>query len=146
MAVRAAAAGDLPALRAVEAAVFGAGAYPGFFFRQALDALPAFFLVAEAEGRLVGYTLGAAQPGDGHGWILSLGVDPAARGRGAGRALVAALLEAFAARGAREVFLHVSPSNRAAIALYERLGFEVVREERDWFGPGEDRLILRRGG
>ena len=147
MRVRPAAAADLEAVWRLDEALFGAGSYPRFFFRQALDALPAFFLVAETDaGRLAGYVLGSAQAGDAHGWVLSLAVDPEARGRGAGRALVTALLEAFAARGAGEAFLHVSPSNAVAVGLYERMGFERVREERDWFGPGEDRLILRRGG
>lgn len=147
MRVRPASAADLEAVWRLDVALFGAGSYPRFFFRQALDALPAFFLVSETdEGRVAGYVLGSAQAGDGHGWILSLAVDPEARGRGAGRALVTALLDAFAARGAGETLLHVSPANAAAIALYERLGFERAREERDWFGPGEDRLILRRGG
>ena len=50
-------------------------------------------------------------------------VDDAARGLGAGRALVAAALEAAAERGVRYVDLTSSPRRVAARALYAKLGF-----------------------
>jgi ribosomal protein S18 acetylase RimI-like enzyme len=58
--------------------------------------------------------------------------------------LVGGLLEAFAAKGAAEAMLHVSPANGGALALYRKLGFEEVRVEADYFGPGADRAIMRR--
>lgn len=145
MTIRPAADADLPMILGVEAAAFAQDALPFFYFRQMLDAVPAFFLVADdGEGRLGGYVLGSMQAGEAHGWILSLAVSQDFRGRGIGEMLVGGLLEAFAAKGAVEAMLHVSPSNRGALALYRRIGFEEVRVEADYFGPGGDRAIMRR--
>jgi RimJ/RimL family protein N-acetyltransferase len=57
--------------------------------------------------------------------VLSLGmwVLPEWRGRGGGRALIEALLDAVPP-GAHKVELEVFPDNAAAIALYRSLGFE----------------------
>jgi len=144
MTIRPAAAADLPMILGVETAAFAQDALPFFYFRQMLDAVPAFFLVADEGGRVGGYVLGSMQAGEARGWILSLAVSPDFRGRGIGGMLVGGVLEAFAARGAGEAWLHVSPANQGALALYRGIGFEEVRVEADYFGPGADRAIMRR--
>jgi len=144
MIVRPAIAADLPSTHGVETAAFAQDAFPYFHFRQMLDAVPASFLVAEEEGRIAGYVLGSVQAGEAHGWILSLAVSPDFRGRGIGEMLVRGVLDAFAAKGASEAMMHVSPANGGALALYRKLGFEEVRVEADYFGPGADRAIMRR--
>jgi [ribosomal protein S18]-alanine N-acetyltransferase len=139
--------GDLAALAALDGGVFGAEAYPPFFFRQALDVFGPLLLVAEAEGGgVAGYTLGAIAAGSAEGWVLSLAVAPAHRSRGLARALTEAVLARLEAAGAARVLLTVDPENRPAIALYERLGFAAVGGEDDYFGPGERRLVMARGG
>jgi ribosomal protein S18 acetylase RimI-like enzyme len=60
-------------------------------------------------------------PGTAH--VAQVVVDPAARGRGLGRALVEHASVATRTLGARRVTLLVNESNRAARALYTRLGF-----------------------
>lgn len=59
--------------------------------------------------------------------VLSLGmwVDEGWRGRGGGRALLAAALDFAAAGEAHKVELEVFPENGRAIALYSGSGFEV---------------------
>lgn len=60
-----------------------------------------------------------------HLGLHGLRVAPEHRRSGLGTALVAALLEAGAERGASSVWLHVETDNAAAYALYERLGLTV---------------------
>ncbi|MEU0455134.1 hypothetical protein ABZ322_19380, partial [Streptomyces sp. NPDC006129] len=49
-----------------------------------------------------------------------------------------------AARGAVEARLAVHPANEAALGLYKSLGFVAEGDvRRDYYGPGEDRLLLR---
>ncbi len=57
------------------------------------------------------------------GWIVQVGVRPAARGRGIGAALVGESLRRMAADGATGAWLDVHVDNPGAAALYRRLGF-----------------------
>jgi RimJ/RimL family protein N-acetyltransferase len=65
------------------------------------------------------------------GWIGGVGVVPAARRRGVGRALMEALLEA----GPPVIGLEVMERNEPARKLYESLGFEHVRMLEVWSLP-----------
>ncbi len=100
--------------------------------------------VVEAEGALVGWGRLWHRPGDARAARVFLlgGVDPAARGRGLGRAIFAWQL----ARGA--ALLHAQPPHlrrflrtqaydfeRSAIALYERHGFTPVRTVEELLRP-----------
>ena len=57
-------------------------------------------------------------------WIEDVVVDAAARGRGAGRALVEEVLRHASRIGAACVMLTSNPARRAAHALYRKAGFE----------------------
>ena len=59
------------------------------------------------------------------GWIVQIGVVPAARGRGLGAALVGEALGRMRAEGAAEAWLDVNVDNPAS-RLYRRLGFRVM--------------------
>ena len=80
--------------------------------------------------------------------ILTIVVDAARRGRGLGRLLLQAQLDALALQGVREVFLEVEADNVAALTLYKRLGFSQVGERKAYYArPGQapaTALILRR--
>ncbi|MBL1378712.1 GNAT family N-acetyltransferase [Zobellella iuensis] len=145
MSARTATRADLSAIYALERTAFGSHCYPDFFFRQALDLWPAYLLVAEGEeGELAGYCLGGTGAAPGEGWILSLAVAGACRGRGLGKALLQQALAALEAGGCRSVRLTVAPDN-PALGLYLALGFVEEGREEAYFGPGEPRLVLRRG-
>jgi len=71
-------------------------------------------------------------------------VEPGCRRRGLGRALVNAALDHAAWAGASQVLLEVSASNLAAVELYRQLGFAEIARRRDYYGPGEAALVMRR--
>jgi [ribosomal protein S18]-alanine N-acetyltransferase len=100
------------------------------------------FFVAEERGAMLGYTIAhwAADEAE----ILNLGVAPAHRRQGVGRALVEHMLAALRDCGARVVYLEVRQSNVIARRLYESLGFkEVARRAHYYRRPVEDAVILR---
>lgn len=67
--------------------------------------------------------------------VRSIEVDPAHRRRGLTQAVLAALLEWGAERGATTAYLQVLGDNAAAIALYERLGFRTHHAYRYLAAP-----------
>jgi mycothiol synthase len=83
---------------------------------------PAGLLVADAGTGLLGFHW-TKQHSDVLGEVYVVAVDPAAQGRGLGRALTAAGLAHLAELGVREIILYVESDNAPAIATYSRLGF-----------------------
>jgi mycothiol synthase len=78
---------------------------------------PAWSVIATVPGRGdIGFVTAAV------GWIVQVGVAPAARGEGLGAALIREALTRMQDDGATEVWLDVNVNNPAA-KLYERLGF-----------------------
>ena len=69
------------------------------------------------------------------GWVGGMGTAPPCRRRGLGERALVAALDAVRERGCREVWLEVIDVNRPAVALYEKLGFEVVRDVVVWSLP-----------
>ncbi len=61
---------------------------------------------------------------DGHrGWVYYVTSDPARRGEGLGRRIMAAAEEWLLARGVWKMHLLVRAENTAAVSFYEHLGF-----------------------
>lgn len=94
---------------------------------------------AYAGPRIAGLTRFAADAGpkERHkGRLLSMFVGPEFRRQGVGAALVQAVVD-FAAGRVEQLLLDVDQSNCAALALYNRFGFEAYGvEPRAWRNPG----------
>jgi GNAT superfamily N-acetyltransferase len=68
----------------------------------------------------------------GDGGIQNLGVVPAYRGCGIGRALLLKALAGFAANGVKRAFLEVTASNLAAVKMYRASGFRAAKTVYRW--------------
>lgn len=89
-------------------------------------------LVLERDSRVLGYA--GAQETHAPGVLtLAIAMLPEARGRGAGRALLDALLRHARSSGAHKLELEVWPENSRAIALYTSAKFEVEGLRRDHY-------------
>ena len=77
------------------------------------------------------------------GYIQSVCVAPGRRGRGLGRRLMTFAEERILGE-TPNVFLNVASFNPEARRLYERLGYEVVGELRDYIVPGHSEILMRK--
>lgn len=89
-------------------------------------------LLAREEGEVVGFVMFG--PDDSgferdlaRGVVRNVYVDPEARGRGVGTALMDAAEERLAEAGVEEVVLEAMADNEAALAFYRRRGYEPHR-------------------
>ncbi len=118
--------------------------------RQGWLAMPgAVALVAHEADTLLGYILlmPRQQARLSHTADLTMGVHPAARGKGVGRQLLEGALQAARAQGLLEIaYLMVRADNTAAVKLYEAAGFtRLAVLERDTRRDGRyyDGLLMR---
>jgi ribosomal-protein-alanine N-acetyltransferase len=138
-------AADLPQVMEIERLSFASDPWtPGLFLHELKLDFSRLHLARTAgpERRLVGYACWWLVGDEVH--ILNLAVHPEARGSGAGRALVQRILDDAVAHGAVSVSLEVRPENAAALALYRATGFTRIGLRRNYYGRGEDAVIMER--
>ncbi len=92
-------------------------------WRARLSIPGAHDLVALLDGLPVGMASGVPGEGAENVELISMWVNPTARGKGVGDYLIQAVERWGAERGATTLRLSVMPDNRKATALYERHGF-----------------------
>ena len=107
--------------------------------RYLIGSRRAVVTVAEVNGRVLGWVCGFTWLRGPEPWgrVYALAVHPDARGRKLGPLLMNQMIQALRGRGAGKIFLEVRPDNRAAIRLYEKLGFAKCQELQHYYGPGK---------
>jgi [ribosomal protein S18]-alanine N-acetyltransferase len=114
---------------------------------QFADSLAAGHLawVLEDGRRLLGYLVAMLGVDEMH--LLDITVDPARRGEGHARRLLAELADACRAARAPWLWLEVREGNAAARRLYAAWGFEPVGRRKGYYaradGSREDALVMR---
>lgn len=140
---------DLPAVLAIEEAVFGDDAWPRSFFERDLANEYSTYLVLELISANQG-AMHAELAGYAGYWLLedeanlmNIAIAPAWQGRGLGEHLLLATLERMQAGGVSVCTLEVRVSNTRAQALYSKLGFQVAGRRRRYYRDnGEDALLM----
>ncbi len=98
--------------------------------------------MAERGGRIAGFIV-VNMHGPFRGYIQTVCVTPEQRGQGLGTALIHWAEERIF-RESPNVFLCVSSFNDDALHLYQRLGYEVIGELRDFLVRGHAEILLRK--
>ncbi|WP_407341441.1 ribosomal protein S18-alanine N-acetyltransferase [Pengzhenrongella phosphoraccumulans] len=133
-------AADLPTVVSLEGVLFGLSAWSGVMLAEELDGPGRWYVAADLPAepsshaeRLVGYA-GLWFDGD-DAQVMTIAVAHSLQGRGIGGALLAALVRRAKDVGARSVLLEVRVDNEAALALYERFGFQRLGLRRGYYQP-----------
>lgn len=98
------------------------------------------YFVARIGERIVGYA-GIFLTGPTSD-VQTVAVAVDAQGRGIGQLLMDELIGAARQHGARVLQLEVRADNARAIGLYQRLGFVADGRRRDYYGRGEDAVLM----
>ena len=103
----------------------------------------ATYVVAELEGKVVGYVGVWSIVDEGH--ITNVAVSPSYRKRNIGSLLIYHMLKATMQAGLVRHTLEVRASNEAALALYRKYGFEAAGIRKGYYEDnGEDAIIMWR--
>ncbi|MCM3779629.1 ribosomal protein S18-alanine N-acetyltransferase [Microbacterium hydrocarbonoxydans] len=144
MTLRAATPDDLDAIMAIEHRSFPTDAWSSEAMAIELSSPHGRYLVDEHEGAVIGYGGVRALRGSADADIQTIAFDAEYRGAGRGRALLRALLDTAAERGAREVFLEVRADNPGAEGLYRSEGFEEIGRRPRYYQPDDvDAIVMR---
>lgn len=135
---------DLDAVMEIERRSFPEPWTPGLFLHELKVPFSKTILAHTASGAaLVGYICRWLVGDEVH--ILNLAVRPEERKTGIGRTLVELVLQEAVEHRATIVTLEVRRENTAAMALYRSLGFSECGVRRNYYGRGQDAIIMSRG-
>ena len=128
---------DLDAVDAIERSAFDRDRFARRNLARMLKSPAAEFILAEEGGRPAGYALLLFRRGARVARLYSIAVAPESRGRGLSREIVQAAVACAINRGCDRVRLEVRAANARAIRLYEKSGFELLKEMSGYYPDGE---------
>jgi ribosomal-protein-alanine N-acetyltransferase len=139
---------DMGACTEVEKAVYGSATFRPIFFRQLYDLSPLLLWVAVDGTKVVGHVCGALSEGGQVGWMLNLAVLAHYRRQGIGERLLRTELDALWRAGSQTIKTTADVDNHSTMKLYEKIGFQRIGMESNYYGNGLDCVIfeLHRGG
>ena len=125
--------------------------YSDYFYESLLEELPEAFIVAEIDGKVIGYIMCKTEYGFSNfkklgfvkkGHVVSVAVLEQHRGKGIGTMLVNESLKGVKMKQCGEMYLEVRCSNNDAVKLYERLGFTILQRPKSYYRDGEDAFLM----
>ncbi|MBR2683428.1 MAG: tRNA (adenosine(37)-N6)-threonylcarbamoyltransferase complex transferase subunit TsaD [Atopobiaceae bacterium] len=134
---------DIEQVAALEDRAFVGGVHETWsekLFYEELSSPGRTWWVAHDQGTIVGFA-GGMLAGDSLE-VMDVAVSPDRRHEGIGTRLIARIAYDGQTLGASEITLEVHDGNEEARKLYEGLGFERVGLRRDYYGAGNDALIM----
>jgi len=125
--------------------------YSDYFYHEILAEFPETFLVAEFDGKIIGYIMCRMEYGFSQlkrlglarkGHVVSVAVLEEHRGKGVGTKLMQLAQDEMKKKSANEVYLEVRVSNENAVQLYEELGYKVTGRLEAYYRDGEPAYVM----
>lgn len=132
---------DIPAVHAIEMSIFMTDPWSVEQFWSELSQPTRRYFVAQIDGAIVGYAGSFVLSPEAD--VQTMGVAADQRGRGIGALLLTTLIEQAIQAQATQLILEVRSDNAAAIAMYQRFGFERISSRPNYYAPDVDALIMR---
>jgi ribosomal-protein-alanine N-acetyltransferase len=134
---------DVPAVDALEKALFPVDAWPTYMFYDELSQpdTRTYYVAVDPLGTVIGYGGVMCIPPIAD--VQTIAVVPEREGQGIGTALLETLIKRAAAFGARDVLLEVRADNPRAQRLYRWFGFEQIHVRPRYYRDGADALIMQ---
>ncbi len=142
--IRPATVADLDQLVELEERCFTTDRMSRRSFRHMLTRGKAGTLVWDEDGRLGGYAITLFSRATATCRLYSIAVDAAVRGRGVGKALLAAAEQEALQRGCVSMRSEVRKDNTASLALFTGAGYRVFDEVADYYEDHMDALRFER--
>lgn len=132
---------DLQAITAIERDTYEYPWSSGIF----RDCLLAGYtsVVLERDGEVTGYGIMSVAAGEAH--LLNICVTKELRRQGIGQGLLQYLMERAQGFAVDRIFLEVRPSNKSALGLYDKLGFQILGVREGYYKArrgNEDAVVL----
>jgi ribosomal-protein-alanine N-acetyltransferase len=127
--------------------------YTDYFFIDLYERFPETFIVAEEDGKIVGYIMCRIEVGLSNfglgglirkGHVVSVAVLPQSRRRGVAQALLGAAMDGMRVYKAKQCYLEVRVTNDAGVRLYKKLSFDVTRTVHGYYSDGEDAYVMSK--
>jgi len=125
--------------------------YGSYFFTELYERFPETFIVAEENGKIIGYVMCRIETGlpdfgllgiSKRGHVISIAVLPENQRGGIGTALMEEVMRGMRFYKAKEWFLEVRVTNTPAVKLYKKFGFQTNKIAHGYYNDGEDAYIM----
>lgn len=124
---------DLESIQEIEDSSFD-DPFPPELFSSFLSKFPLGFRVATLENALIGYYIVTIRAESAE--LASIAIKKEYQGRHFGSRLMEDVIALCRRFKAKRIYLIVRTDNHAAIALYDKFGFQRQGQIRDYYGPG----------
>ena len=99
-------------------------------------------LAAETDGKVVGFCVVWIIPPEAE--LHYIEIFKPFRKRGFGKLLLKNLQRYLKEVGVEKLYLEVSEKNTVAVELYRKSGFETVGKRKNYYGEGEDAILMKK--
>ena len=138
---------DLPVLVSMERVLFADSPWSMGQFKEEFKGVPSsrYFMVAtNDEDQIVGYAAVLVVAPGVEADVLTVAVLPEYVRQGIATEFMGELEKWSKEKQASAMMLEVGVANTAAIALYEKLGYQIIATRKGYYGAGLDAFVMRK--
>lgn len=133
---------DVDTIAEMEKRCFPQDAWTKGMLSELLDSPYEWAVLAEEGGQVCGYGCIILLFEDAE--LANIAVAPTHRGQGVGKRILEEMHAYAKARGVERMLLEVRVSNRNAIGLYEKYGYERYGLREHYYADGEDAYLMQK--